>query len=128
MASSELLGVGTAISLMLPAVVIRPTLLPPPSTKQRLPSGPAVTPCALLLAVGRVVSAMAPTAMLKSIVSAPGLLLASSVACRSEPAAVGVVRDGEDRQEQSILTQFDVNSDWISFPALALSATCLTSE
>src|SRR5439155_1713527 len=45
-------GVATAISVLSPVAVIRPTLLPQDSVNQRLPSGPAVMPSGLLLPLG----------------------------------------------------------------------------
>lgn len=45
--NGPLLGVGTGISLINPAVVLLPILLPLNSVNQRLPSGPAVMPAGL---------------------------------------------------------------------------------
>src|SRR5271166_2750960 len=56
-----------------------------------LPSRPEVIPNGSLRGVGTVESAIAPTAMLNWIESAPGLLFASRIAWRSEPGPLSLV-------------------------------------
>jgi hypothetical protein len=52
MPRGSLSAVGTANSVMTPAVVIRPTLLAENSVNHRFPSGPAVMSLSVLSAVG----------------------------------------------------------------------------
>ncbi len=60
MTHGPLPDVGTASSLIVPAVVIRPILLPRVSANQSAPSGPAVIPYGALPDVGTVYSVTAP--------------------------------------------------------------------
>src|SRR5271157_3570186 len=82
-------GIGN--SVIVPSGASRPILRTLLSTNQRLPSGPAAMPVGVLLAVGTATSAIAPTAMLNPIEFVPGLLLASRIACRSEPGPPSVL-------------------------------------
>src|SRR5271157_3784973 len=88
----SLLGVMPALnSVTVPPGVIRPIRSPENSVNQRLPSGPAVIPAGTLLSVGIATSLMAPTVILKLIVSKPGLALALSITWRSEPGPPSVL-------------------------------------
>jgi hypothetical protein len=61
------LALGTGYSVITPAVVMRPILLPPYSVNQSAPSGPAVIDCGSLLAVGTGYSVIAPAVVMRPI-------------------------------------------------------------
>lgn len=60
-------GSGMAYSMMVPAVVIRPILLPLPSVNHNAPSGPAVMPAGELFAVGTGYSVITPAVVIRPI-------------------------------------------------------------
>ena len=64
---SGLLAVGIGNSVMTPAVVIRPILLPLLSVNQRLPSGPAVMPRGTASGVGIGNSVTTPAVVIRPI-------------------------------------------------------------
>ena len=100
MPTGMLSGVGIANSVITPPGVIRPILSPNPSVNQRLPSGPTVITVGMLLDVGIAgmllpegiaTSPMAPTLILKLIVSVPGVVLALRIAWRNEPGPLSAL-------------------------------------
>ena len=67
MPSGSAFAMGTVNSLMMPVVVIRPTLFPADSVNHRLPSGPAAIPCGALSAVGIGNSVICPSGVILPI-------------------------------------------------------------
>src|SRR5512142_562116 len=67
MSKEEPLAVGMANSVITPAVVIRPILLPSASVNQRAPSGPAVMPAGALFGVGTANSVITPAVVIRPI-------------------------------------------------------------
>src|SRR5512143_1309164 len=90
MSKEEPLAVGMANSVMTPAVVIRPILLPAASVNQRAPSGPAVIP-GICPGVGTANSVSTPAVVIRPI---RGLKYALSVNHRA-PSGPAVMAAGE---------------------------------
>jgi hypothetical protein len=83
-------AVGIGYSVMVPAVLIRPILLPSNSVNQSAPSGPAVMPPGSLEAVGIGYSLSVPAVPIRPILSLVDSVNHSDVECqRKRVAAAG---------------------------------------